>query len=87
MKTKRLEWNYMGSLILTNAVEKGIISPIEAEVVMEHGVYERSWNFISMELGMTPKIAINLYNGAIPKLRKWINSSVIILPRGKAIFD
>jgi len=87
MKEKRPKWNYMGSRILTNAVEKGIISQIEAEVVMENAVYYRSWIFISMELGITPKIAVNLYNGAIPKLRKWIRASVIIMPKGKVICD
>lgn len=87
MKEKRPIWNWMGSPILTKAVEKNIISEIEAEVLMENAVYERSWNFISMELEMTTKIAVNLYNGAIPKLRKWIRTSVIIMPKGKVICD
>lgn len=79
--------NYMGSDILTKAVKKEVISEIEAEVVMENAVYERSFVYISIELHITPTIAERLYNGAIPKLRKWIDREVIIMPKGRIITD
>jgi hypothetical protein len=80
-------WNYMGSPILAKAVEKGVISEIEAEVVIENAVYERSYDCIFYELGITKRIAKRLYREAIPKLRKWIRASVIILEKGRIICD
>ncbi|MBI4835157.1 MAG: hypothetical protein HY811_10155 [Planctomycetes bacterium] len=79
--------NYIGSRILAKAVEKGIISEIEAEIVVKNACYERSFIYISLELSMPTKVAERLYNGAIPKLRKWLHKEVIIMPRGKIICD
>jgi hypothetical protein len=77
----------MGSPILAKAVEKGVISEIEAEVVMENACYGRSFIYISLELNMPIKVAKKLYAGAIPKLRLWLWSDAIILTKGKIICD
>jgi hypothetical protein len=87
MKETKPKWNWMGSPILANAVEKGVISEIEAEVVIENAVYERSYDCISYELGITKRITKRLYRKAIPKLRLWLWSDVIILTKGKIICD
>ncbi|MBI4713017.1 MAG: hypothetical protein HY762_06940 [Planctomycetes bacterium] len=80
-------WNYMGSRILTQAVAKGIVSEMEAEVVMEYAVYDRSWHYIAIESDIPPCVAIKLYDEAIIKLRRWIDTAVIILPKGRIVSD
>ena len=79
--------NWMGSRILTQAVEKGIVSKMEAEVVIESAVYDRSFSFIAKELGIKLVDAIELYQQAILKLRRWIDTSVIVFPRGRIVVD
>ncbi len=63
------KWNWMGSNILTKAVQNGVVTEMEAEAVMEQAVYERDFWFIARELAITPDQAYGLYQAAIPCVR------------------
>ncbi|MFH1226981.1 MAG: hypothetical protein V1701_03630 [Planctomycetota bacterium] len=80
-------WNYMGSKILRKAVEKGALTQSEAEVVMEYAVYDRSLTYIGKVLGILPEEALNLFEQAMPKLRKWAEHSVLVMPDKHIICD
>lgn len=80
-------WNYMGSKILRKAVEKDALTQQEAEVVMEYVVYDRSFTYIGKALGILPEEALNVYEQAMPKLRKWAEHSVLVMPGGHIICD
>ncbi len=62
-------WNYMGSPTLLEAVEGGIVSQLEAEVVMEVASYERSYHYVSLAVGVSPERVDELYQTGIGKLR------------------
>lgn len=80
-------WNYMGSKVLRKAVAKGALTQPEAEVVMEHAVYDRSFTYIGKAMGILPEEALNLYEQAMPKLRKWAEHSVLVMPDKHIICD
>lgn len=80
-------WNYMGSKILSKAVEKNALTRQEAEVIMEYVVYGRSFNYIGKVLGLLPEEVFNLYEQAMPKLRKWGRETILVLPDGHIICD
>ncbi|MEK7309477.1 MAG: hypothetical protein AAB038_01510 [Planctomycetota bacterium] len=65
--------NYMGSPTLLDAVEGGIVSRQEAEVVMEIGAYRRSVQYTAQAVGLTPEKVLELYVSGILKLRKWLS--------------
>ncbi|HLD35524.1 MAG TPA: hypothetical protein VJC37_02295 [Planctomycetota bacterium] len=65
--------NYMGSPTLLDAVEGGVVSRMEAEVVMEIGAYRRSVNYTALAVGTTPERVLELYVSGILKLRKWLS--------------
>jgi DNA-directed RNA polymerase specialized sigma24 family protein len=77
----------MGSRILATAVAKAALTQPEAEAVMERAVYERSFTYIGKVLGIPPEEALNLYEQAMPKLRKWAEQAVLVLPSGQIICD
>ena len=80
-------WNYMGSKILRKAMEKNALTKQEAEVIMEHVVYGRSFNYIGKVLGLLPEEVFNLYEQAMPKLRKWGRETILVFPDGTIICD
>jgi hypothetical protein len=81
------DWNYMGSNVLSKAVEKGALTQPEAEAVMERAVYDRSFTYIGKAMGIPPEEAFNLYEQAMPKLRKWAEHAVLVMPGGYIICD
>ncbi|MFH1231812.1 MAG: hypothetical protein V1709_09990 [Planctomycetota bacterium] len=66
-------WDYMGSATLLEAVEGGIVSQIEAEVVMEIASYRRSVNYTALAVGISTERVIELYQAGIRKLRRWLS--------------
>ncbi|MFH0888613.1 MAG: hypothetical protein V1871_05330 [Planctomycetota bacterium] len=65
--------NYMGSSTLLEAVEGGIVSQIEAEVVMEIASYRRSVNYTALAVGISTNRVLELYAIGIRKLRHWLS--------------
>jgi hypothetical protein len=80
-------WNYMGSNILSAAVSQGVISQLEAEVVMEVVVYDRDWFDIQEILGVATGEAFYLYETGLTKLGKWAKRNVLVLASGQIICD
>jgi len=80
-------WNYMGSKILRKAVEKNALTQQEAEVIMEYEVYNRSFNYIGKVLGLSQGEVFNLYEQAMPKLRRWGRKTILVFPDGAIICD
>lgn len=80
-------WNYMASKVLSEAVAKGIVSQLEAEVVMEKVVYERDFFDIQEILKVSAFEAFALYQSALSKLERWAKGNVLVLPDGEIICD
>lgn len=66
--------NYMGSRILAEAVRQKAVSEIEADVVIDSAVYERSPAYLAQESGLPALKVIGMYQSGIRKLKDWLRS-------------
>lgn len=66
------QWNYEASDILREAVNDGVLTQTEAEIVMDYAVYEQPFVLIAQELELSFSAVVTHYETALGKLREYL---------------